>query len=212
MKTLTTTSLAIGLGLLGALSAPAATTLLFDDFEDGNIATGGFGTVNSGFQLVNNDSGGTGTVSETGGNMVTSSSPLNSGSDNSGGVSINSFDASSAGSPGIDLVVTWTISSLSSFSTTSNGDRVLLGLSGSQLYRGGDPEDHISLDFRGNGDVILRADAGSNTTIASISDRDDIIDGFTVTGTFNVLGWTYSFGGITSIDNAISQNTDPRAS
>lgn len=200
------TSLIAGLGLLGAFSTPAATVLLFDDFENGDIANGGPGTVNAGFTLVNNSSGGAGSVSESGGHMVTASEFQDSGGDNSGGVS-KSFDVTQGGSPGMALLVTWTIDSLGNFDANSN-DRVLLDLTGTPHFRGfpnagsgnSADEDHIALDIRGDGSVFLRSDPEINTSINTITTLSELTDGFTVVGAFNSLGWSYTFSGVT-MDN-----------
>ena len=190
---------AMGLLMVVTSSATPAlaqfTTIAIDDhFDNGDLATGG---VNGGFTQLSNGGGG-GSASEAGtlATVVTTG-----GNDNSGIVSINSFDAAGQS---MGFRMTFTIDSLSS-DPLNNG--MFLGLQddGTSFYRN---IDNFGLVFSGNesrtssggGFGLGITDNGSGGFANTFDDADlqlsSLLDGFMAEITATPDGWAYEITGV----------------
>ncbi|NQT52155.1 LamG domain-containing protein, partial [bacterium] len=162
---------------------PAGTPQIVDPFENGNIATGG---LNGGFQLITNSAGGSGSVTEAGSHATLSAT--GGGNDNSGIVSLNTFN------PDEGFTAVWSVTRTQT--PAANGLNLLLMAEPGFMNTTGQP--NLAFRFEGDGDFSLRTRI-SNTDVVLASDAFNIgsfNDGFTVVGTFNPAGWEYTIVGL----------------
>ncbi len=195
--------ISVGSAVLITSQAAAAQALFFDDFENGNLATGGVGTVNAGFQLVSNSTRGTGTVGESGGLATIATSGTSF--DNTGIVSINGFDTSALTS----FSATWVVDSQTTPGATlgtelliqggtSNGTGDGSGFRAGPIFNfsiGDDAKWNLTANDGTNNAALVSG--GNLGTAASVS------DGYALTMNLNADGWSVTSSGLS---NNISQS------
>lgn len=226
MKYFTTTAALLTAGLMVGGTAQG-TVLIDDDFDNGDIATGG---INGGFGLITNGAGVAGSIGEAGTDAtLTSGGGTIVSSNNIGITSNNSFDISSQ-SEGI--VVTYVVSSVDAtpsievqgpepgdpstfqgFKTTSfwidndqnfdftEGLFAVAVSDGSPAIGPGDVRIFIDSPEPG-ASVKIIAGAGAITF-----DDSTIDDGYTVKTTLTPDGWSVEFIGLGSLTNNSSSAT-----
>lgn len=196
MATLRLLAISLTLGAcIGAQTAQAQITLLFDDFNGGGLGVGDATSVNGGFQIVSNDSNGTGSVAEIPSNATITTAANNF--DNTGIVSINSIDASSLA----DITATWNITSQSGIgSGVFRGTELLL--QGATSNGTGDgtgfrATPYIEFDIEDNGQWRLVADDGGGAVV--LFDGGGLVsgvpDGYSVTLDLDEDGWAINSSG-----------------
>lgn len=170
----------------------SAATLWDDDFDNGDLAAGATGSVNDGFQLVENAVNGPPTVGESGTNATITTG----GADNNAGIiTTRSFDPTVADS----FTVTWDVSSQTSIGTG-------IGMTEHIIQAG--PNNHVSpwFEFRiaSGGNWSILANNGSTTTTLSPGDGlvGGVPTGYTVSLTASTTGWSVSATGFTANPNA----------
>lgn len=203
MNTITKLLISAASAVLISSQAVTAQTLFLDDFENDNLATGGAGTVNAGFQLVSNSTRGTGTVGESGG--LATIATAGTSFDNTGIVSINSFDTSALTS----FTATWVVDSQTTPGATlgtelliqggtSNGTGDGSGFRAGPIFNfsiGDDAKWNLTANDGTNNAALVSG--GNLGTAASVS------DGYALTMNLNVAGWTVTSSGLS---NNISQS------
>jgi hypothetical protein len=166
--------------------------VLFDDFDGTDIATGDVGSINGGFQLVSNDSNGTGTIGEIGG-LATIATASNS-FDNSGIVSINSFDASAATS----ITATWVVDSQTSPGSTNGVEFALQGGTSNGTGDGSGFRSEPNIRFVINSSNQWTLAVKDGTTSGNLSANNSLgaaagtADGYSFTLTLDAAGWALS--------------------
>ncbi len=179
----------------------AGTVLLDDHFDNGDLATGGPDDTNAGFKLVANSVGGGGAVTESGSGATVKTT---GGNNNAGIVSIHTFDPTS--DPATGLTVTWTVARTDP--PEANGLNFTVQANGGFFNRGGG-QPNVLMKFLG-GSFRLVAHKGSGAA-ALANDRvtmSEVLDGFTLTATFNAAGWSYSAKGLDSLADKSGNWTD----
>ena len=173
------------LGMAACLATSAsASIVLYDDFTNGDLATGDTTDVNGGFWLVSNDTNGDGTVGESGGNATIATAA--DSFDNSGIVSINSFDASAAAS----ISATWVVSSQTT-PEALNGTEFLLqggtsnGTGDGSGFRTGP---FIRFSISGSNWTVSDSD-GSTLGSGALGATSAVADGYEFTLNMSETGW-----------------------
>ncbi len=162
---------------IGAAVAMAQDNIVFDDFGNGDLATGGAGTTNAGF--IKATSGGTAT--ETNGVAIVTATAKNT---TCGLVSLNSFNAAVGGFTAVWVVPTLPLGG-------NYGTLNFTLQSGSGLY-----SDNKALSFAvkyvtGGSTFTVDAFNGTKATLQSGSSTAGANDGFTLTATVNEAGWAF---------------------
>jgi len=185
-----------------AATGYGSNVLIHDHFLNGNLATGGPDSVNGGFKMVTNGSGGSGAASESG-TVATADTTLGGTHNNTGIVSNNTFDPTA--DPTNGFTVTWVVTSASN--PTSNGINLTLQ-SGDDFFNwaGGRPNLLFRFDHVDDQKFHLLANDGSTEVELATLDpitMSEVLDGFTLTATLNSAGWSYSATGLDSLaDNS----------
>jgi len=177
-------TLLLGIGFWTPGGDAVAAPVLIDNFNNGDLATGGPGTVQAGFQLVTNNVNGAPTVTESGGLAQV---PSLGGNNNSGIVNINPFDVSGFGELGFTAF--WDINS-----SASNGNRTELLLQGGTGFRD-TPNIRLQINHSGSVDLIS---SGGSSPIGTFT-SSTLEDGFTVLSRFDDDGWEFDFEGLSGI-------------
>ena len=177
------------------------TVLLHDHFLAGGLGTGDTGSVNGGFNKVTNSAGGAGSASEAGTNASVSTSV--GGSDNTGIVSINTFDPTA--DPTSGFTATWVITSASD--PEANGINLTLQ-SDDGFFNVAAGRPNLLFRFDGSNDSKFHLLANDGSTSVDLLTADaitmsQVTNGFTLTATLNAAGWSYSTTGLGSLaDNS----------
>ncbi len=158
----------------------SADTVLFDDFNNGDLATGGAGTVNAGFQLVSNGVAGSPSVGESSGDATITAG---TGFNNSGIVSINSFSA--VGQTGI--TATWEVTSQTATGGTNGSELLLQGNTGFRDFP------TVIFKILPTSNWTFAVNDGTNSGILASGDLGGsaaVADGYNVTMNLTTTGWT----------------------
>jgi hypothetical protein len=185
MRTLWLTAFAATLAIvLAAPQARAAVVVIDDTFGDGDYTTNTDGT-GTGFQIVSNGAGGTGSADETGGQVTITTNGAN---DSSGIVSNDTLPTASA------YTVFWDIAGATNIAF--NGIELLV--QGGIGFR---QADVLNLRLRSDGSWLVLAPTGdlADEIDSGTYTLSEALDGFAVTLAATAAGWSFDFTGLDSI-------------
>ncbi len=203
-------SAALALSASCLLASSLSAQLIFDPFDNGDLATGGPNAVNGGVSIVDNGAGGTSSASESGTlATVTSGDAANS----AGPYSISSFDATAI----TGFTATFVVESVSG---TIGTNGFFLGVTddGTNFYRSNSM--NFGLAFFGNptrtssgsGFQLVHKDSGTTGAANEFGgadvERASFDDGFTAKFSVDGTGWSYELTGLNDTDGTHTTFSD----